>query len=45
MRPIVVDLFGVPARTVLALSALTVARAVTYWLIRDRDAESIRQSS
>jgi uncharacterized membrane protein (DUF373 family) len=44
-KVIVVDLFGVPASSVLALSALTVALAVTYWLIRDPDDESIRQSS
>jgi uncharacterized membrane protein (DUF373 family) len=44
-KVIVVDLFGVPASSVLALSALTVALAVTYWLIRDPDDESIPQSS
>ena len=36
-KVIVVDLFNASASSVLALAALTVALALTYWLIRDRD--------
>jgi uncharacterized membrane protein (DUF373 family) len=44
-KVIVVDLFGAPASSVLALSALTVGLAVTYWLIRDPDDDFVRRPS
>ena len=40
-KVIVVDLFAAPASSVLALSALTVALAITYRMIRERDESSI----
>jgi uncharacterized membrane protein (DUF373 family) len=36
-KVIIADLLGGSPTSVLALSALTVALAVTYWLIRDRE--------
>jgi len=40
-KVIVVDLFAAPASSVLALSALTVALAITYRMIGERDESSI----
>jgi uncharacterized membrane protein (DUF373 family) len=36
-KVIVMDLYDVAAGSLLALAAMSVALAITYWLIRDRD--------